>query len=276
MIFGTGYGIIKAREKIPGVGRLVDKIAVKNTTAAAGNPARVTSSAKSNGTVFSDVLRNAVGSGEKKSLDTIFSQASEKYNVPEKLLKAVARAESGFQADAVSSCGAQGLMQLMPSTASALGVKNAFDPEQNVMGGAKYLSGLLNKYGDAKLALAAYNAGSGNVAKYGGIPPFAETRNYVEKVMYYAGEDVKLPETAAGSSGTTDSSDSGGFSVSSGIAGSTGSLTDLFGLAGSQFSFDDYRAFLQILTKELEQGALDSATASADEQPEERPVSASL
>ena len=79
-----------------------------------------------------------------------------------------------------------GVMQLMPATAESLGVTNAFDAYQNIMGGAKYISSLLTKYnGDVSLALAAYNAGSGNVAKYGGIPPFTETQNYVSKVIGY-------------------------------------------------------------------------------------------
>lgn len=122
--------------------------------------------------------------GESKSLDKIFNEAAEKYNVPVELLKAVGKAESNFRADAVSRCGAQGIMQLMPATAKGLGVKDAFDPEQNIMGGAKYISTLLKRYdGNTSLALAAYNAGSGNVAKYGGIPPFKETQNYVKKIL---------------------------------------------------------------------------------------------
>ncbi|MHB8128375.1 MAG: lytic transglycosylase domain-containing protein [Mobilitalea sp.] len=129
--------------------------------------------------------------GETKSLDQIFEQASKKYNVSENLLKAIGKAESDFNSKAVSRCGAQGVMQLMPATAKSLGVTDSFDAEQNIMGGAKYISEMMKKYdGDTRLALAAYNAGSGNVAKYGGIPPFKETQNYVKKVMNYAGKNM--------------------------------------------------------------------------------------
>lgn len=118
------------------------------------------------------------------NLDDIFKEASEKYNVSYDLLKAIAYNESGFKADATSQAGAMGIMQLMPSTAKAMGVTDAYDPYQNIMGGAKLLSTLSDMYdGNQTLMIAAYNAGSGNVAKYGGIPPFKETQNYVSKVL---------------------------------------------------------------------------------------------
>ena len=143
--------------------------------------------------------------GESKSLDSIFEKAAKKYNVSETLLKAVGKAESNFNEKAVSRCGAQGIMQLMPSTAKSLGVSNSLDAEQNIMGGAKYISGLLKKYdGDTELALAAYNAGSGNVAKYDGIPPFKETQNYVKKVMKYINQGVDTASTAKASSVKTN------------------------------------------------------------------------
>lgn len=129
------------------------------------------------------------------TMDDIFQKASDTYGVPVSLLKAMAKQESNFDPNATSHCGAQGVMQLMPATAASLGVTDAYDPEQNIMGGAKYISQLLSKYdGDISLALAAYNAGSGNVAKYGGIPPFKETQNYVAKVTAYMNENLTIDE----------------------------------------------------------------------------------
>ena len=132
---------------------------------------------------------NATSSGSvssPKNLEEYFKEASETYGVDINLLKAIARQESNFNPSATSSAGAMGVMQLMPSTAKGLGVTNAYDAQENIMGGAKLMAQNLKKYnGDVSLALAAYNAGGGNVDKYGGIPPFKETQNYVKKVLGY-------------------------------------------------------------------------------------------
>jgi soluble lytic murein transglycosylase-like protein len=118
--------------------------------------------------------------------DHIIKSSSDKYGVSTSLIKAVIQAESGYNPNAVSHKGASGLMQLMPGTAKSLKVSNSFDPKDNVEGGVKYLRFLLDTFkGDVSLALAAYNAGLGKVAKFGGIPPYAETRNYVNRVLSY-------------------------------------------------------------------------------------------
>ena len=137
---------------------------------------------------FSQAFAAAATAG-KADLDAIFEAAAARYGVPTDLLKAVAKAESGFRVDATSPKGAMGVMQLMPGTARGLGVVDAYDPEQNIMGGAKYLSQMLTRFGgNIEYALAGYNAGPGAVDKYGGIPPYNETQNYVRTVTRYMGE----------------------------------------------------------------------------------------
>ena len=113
----------------------------------------------------------------------LFVKAGNRYGVSPKLLAAVAKVESGYDPNAVSKAGAQGLMQLMPSTARGLGVRDSFDPEQAINGGAKLLARNLREFKSLPLALAAYNAGGGAVHRYGGIPPFSETQAYVPKVQ---------------------------------------------------------------------------------------------
>ncbi|OAL78536.1 transglycosylase [Acinetobacter sp. SFB] len=122
-------------------------------------------------------------SRNKNAFDPIIKQAATQHGISEGLIKAVMHTESGFNVNARSPVGAQGLMQLMPATARRFNVSNAYDPQQNIMAGAKYLSWLMKRFnGNTSLVLASYNAGEGNVAKYGGIPPFKETQDYVRRV----------------------------------------------------------------------------------------------
>jgi soluble lytic murein transglycosylase-like protein len=130
-----------------------------------------------------------LGGGTPTQYDAQITAAATKYGLDPALLKGLIRQESNFDPSAQSGAGAQGLTQLMPGTAASLGVTDPTDPAQAIDGGAKYLKAQLDRFGgDASKALAAYNAGPGAVAKFGGVPPYAETQNYVTKVLGYAAE----------------------------------------------------------------------------------------
>ncbi len=142
------------------------------------------------------------------TLDEIFDKVSQEYGVDVNLLKAVAQAESGFDTNAVSYCGAMGIMQLMPATARSLGVDDPFDAEQCITGGAKMLGYLLDDYnGNVSLALAAYNAGSGSVQKYNGVPPYDETINYINKINDILAGALSGDSWTIGGSSATDLSE---------------------------------------------------------------------
>ncbi|MEM9192808.1 MAG: lytic transglycosylase domain-containing protein [Myxococcota bacterium] len=120
--------------------------------------------------------------------NAIIEEAARLYQLPEPFIRAVMKVESDFTPDVVSHAGAMGLMQLMPRTAASMGVRDPFDPRQNIMGGSRYLRVLANKFnGDLVLTIAAYNAGEGAVIRHRGVPPYAETRRYVQRVLrhYY-------------------------------------------------------------------------------------------
>lgn len=182
------------------------------------------------------------------SLEEIFTEAAEKYNVPKNLIKAIAKTESEFRPDVTSKAGAMGVMQLMPGTAKEMGVTDAYDPYQNIMGGTKLISQLLEKYdGDVTLALAAYNAGCGNVKKYGGVPPFQETQNYVVKVQNYMNGNIQIPEEYYTRTGMPQ-----GAGQRQGVAAASVEEAESHyynDLMEKLFSYDDYLRFIDIYMK---------------------------
>mgnify|MGYP000900390765 CR=1 FL=1 len=150
---------------------------------------------------FNQVLQKTIDRAEP--YERFFQQAAKHHQINPAVLKAVAEAESNFNPRAVSKSGAIGLMQFMPGTARSLGV-NPYDAGQSIQGAAKYLRSLLNEFqGDLKLALAAYNAGPGAVKKYGGIPPYQETQNYVNRVSQLTSKyESCLPQDSGGTCST--------------------------------------------------------------------------
>jgi soluble lytic murein transglycosylase-like protein len=156
-----------------------------------------TATATTGTTDFQSLLQQATAAqtsttasaGDSGQYDAMIQAAATANGIDPSLLKGLIRQESGFDPNAGSPAGARGLTQLMPSTAAGLGVTDVTDPQQSINAGAKYLRQQLDAFGgDQPLALAAYNAGAGAVKKYGGVPPYAETQNYVTKVLGYANE----------------------------------------------------------------------------------------
>ena len=216
---------------------------IQNQNAVQAQSALNTKTQGTTGTSFASVMQNvqkqkSVPAGAAK-YDAIFEEASRTYGVSKSLLIAVAKAESNFNPNDVSHAGASGIMQLMPGTAKSLGVKNVFDPYENIMGGAKLLRDNIKSFGSVPLALAAYNAGPGAVKKYNGVPPYKETQNYVKKIMADLGDFAyNVKSNYFGQGTTVNSYNSSASSLSAnGISALSGSSNNLFaglGLSGNQ------------------------------------------
>ena len=216
---------------------------IQNQNAVQAQSALNTKTQGTTGTSFASVMQNvqkqkSVPAGAAK-YDAIFEEASRTYGVSKSLLIAVAKAESNFNPNDVSHAGASGIMQLMPGTAKSLGVKNVFDPYENIMGGAKLLRDNIKSFGSVPLALAAYNAGPGAVKNYNGVPPYKETQNYVKKIMADLGDSAyNVKSNYFGQGTTVNSYNSSASSLSAnGISALSGSSNNLFaglGLSGNQ------------------------------------------
>ncbi len=174
---------------------------VDDSTVAAGNRS---STSSSTGSFLDDIntMRPAGGFLDRMnkrlaSYEGHIAAASSEFNVPPSLIKAIITAESAGNPHAVSPVGAKGLMQLMDGTAKDVDVKNVFNPQENIKGGTRYIARMIKSFGSLEHAVAAYNAGPGNVQKHGGIPPFAETKAYVRKVVRYMNEYKALEQQSS-------------------------------------------------------------------------------
>ena len=214
---------------------------IQNQNAVQAQSALNTKTQGTTGTSFASVMQNvqkqkSVPAGAAK-YDAIFEEASRTYGISKSLLIAVAKAESNFNPNDVSHAGASGIMQLMPGTAKSLGVKNVFDPYENIMGGAKLLRDNIKSFGSVPLALAAYNAGPGAVKKYNGVPPYKETQNYVKKIMADLGDSAyNVKSNYFGQGSSTSSYGSSSSSISANSLLSTGGLGALSGSSNNLFS----------------------------------------
>lgn len=203
---------------------------VKKTTAKTTE--KTSSASKTNKT--SNDTSESTGS---TTLKGIFERAAEKYDISYDFLVAVAKAESDFNTKCVSSAGAQGIMQVMPEEQKGLGIKDPFDAEQNIMGAAKLLKAHLKKFnGDYTLAAAAYNAGSGAVKKYGGVPPYKETTNYVKKIKKFMQEGVTVPNRKV--STTSDAYEGSGASTGVEEKKTTAQSTDTTAVKATASDFE--------------------------------------